>query len=432
MADKARLAAVRVLAKVLPANGNGRSLRDAIQQEKVELSGAERGLLMDLCYGVCRHYRLLDEWLARQLQKPIKASAHSIQLALLCGLYERWFTGRPAHAVVNAWPDVCRALKAPWAAGLCNAILRKAGNQLVLDYRATLPPAQAFSLPGWLWKRLQNAWPEQAATLAESLCDSAPLTVRLRPRGASETEAALRDAGLTVTACRFAEYGRQLFPAFAAHALPGFAEGRLSIQDEAAQLPAALIEAPAQARLLDACAAPGGKTGQLAERFADARIIALDIDARRLKQIEENMARLGAQVEVRQGDASQPDGWWDGEAFDAVLLDAPCSATGIMRRQPDVKWHRRDADITALCGLQSRMLDAIWPLIKPGGMLVYATCSVLPEENASQVEQFLARTADAVEDTPRDACSVVTTVGCQLLPQPGGHDGFFFARLRKG
>src|SRR5690606_1284653 len=219
------------------------------------------------------------------------------------------FTERPAHAVVNAWPDVCRALKAPWAAGLCNAILRKAGKQLVADYRATLPPAQAFSLPDWLWQRLHNAWPDQAAALAENLCDTAPLTVRLRPQGASDTEAALREAGLTVTTCRFAAYGRQLFPAFAAHALPGFAEGRLSIQDEAAQLPAALIEAPVQARLLDACAAPGGKTGQLAERFADARITALDIDARRLAQIEENMARLGVQVEVRQGDASQPDSW---------------------------------------------------------------------------------------------------------------------------
>lgn len=432
MADKARLAAVRVLARVLPANGNGRSLRDAIQQEKTEMSGAERGLMMDLCYGVCRHYRLLDEWLAQQLQKPIKASAHPVQLALLCGLYERWFSERPAHAVVNAWPDVCRALKAPWAAGLCNAILRKAGSVSPEDYRAGLSPALAFSLPDWLWQRLERAWPSQAVALAQALAESAPLTVRLRPDAASALDAALRDAGLTVTPGRFARYARYLAPARAAQELPGFSDGRLSVQDEAAQLPVALIEAPARARLLDACAAPGGKTGQLAEQFTDARITALDIDARRLRQIDDNMARLGVQVEVRQGDASQPADWWDGELFDAVLLDAPCSATGIMRRQPDVKWHRREADIAVLCGLQSRMLDAIWPLIKPGGMLVYATCSVLPEENAQQVEQFLARTADARDDTPRDACSVATAVGCQLLPQPGGHDGFYFARLRKG
>jgi len=192
-----------------------------------------------------------------------------------------------------------------------------------------------------------------------------------------------------------------------------------------------LLELPADGRVLDACAAPGGKTGQIAEHFPEAEVTALDVDTNRLKQVEQNCRRLGITPVLLQGDAAQPAQWWDGRPFDAVLLDVPCSATGIIRRQPYLTWHRRESDIARLCGLHARVLDAIWPLVKPGGVLVYATCSILPEENADQVSAFLARHADVREDTPTTARSVATPVGCQLLPQPGGHDGFFFARLRK-
>lgn len=428
--ERARIAAIKVLQKVLPAGGNGVSLRAALQEHKADLSPADRGLMMDLCYGVCRHYRLLDHWLAGQMSKPIRSAAWQVQLILLCGLHELWFSRRPQHAIVSSWPDVCRKVKSPWAVGLTNAVLRKASALTEVDIRESVAPDLAWSLPQWLWQRLQTAWPLQAADIAQHLCDSAPLTVRLHPEHASDLDQRLRDAGMTVTPCEHARWGRQLFPARNVNDLPGFNEGLLSVQDEAAQLPAVLFDRPAP-RILDACAAPGGKTGQLAQLFPGSTITAVEVDAQRLQQIEQTCQRLGISVELIQGDASTPSSWWDGEQFDAVLMDVPCSATGIIRRQPDLKWHRRASDIKVLCGLQSRMLDAIWPLIKVGGTLVYATCSILPEENADQISEFLARRADACEDTPVDAKSVEVSVGCQLLPEPNGQDGFFFARLRK-
>ena len=427
MADNVRVLAVRALLRVLPADGAGQSLREVLADQP-PLLAAERGLYADLLFGVCRHYRLLEHWLDGQMQKPLKASARAVRLALLAALYELWFSERPAHAVVNAWPDVCRALKAPWAAGLCNALLRKASRTSAAEVSRHLDVPLRCSLPDWLWRRLDQAWPAEANAIAEAALSAPPLTVRLSDPAA---EPALLADGLTVRAGRFAPQARYLSPPRPVHALPGFAEGRLSVQDEAAQLPALLMEAPAQGRLLDACAAPGGKTGQLAERFPEAELVALDIDARRLSRVADNLARLGRPATLLSGDAAMPADWWDGQPFDAVLLDAPCSATGILRRQPDLKWHRRDSDIAALCGLQVRILDAIWPLIRPGGMLVYATCSILPEENAGQVDAFLARHRDARDDTPTEARSVETPHGCQLLPEVDGPDGFFFARLRK-
>ena len=214
--------------------------------------------------------------------------------------------------------------------------------------------------------------------------------------------------------------------------LPGFEQGALSVQDEAAQLPAELLQAPPTGRILDACAAPGGKTGQLREKFPNAELVALELEDKRLRRIEENLARLNATATLLQGDASQPDSWWDGKPFDAILLDAPCSATGILRRQPDVKWHRKSSDIPVLADLQARMLDALWPLLKPGGMLVYATCSVLREENDHQISAFLQRQPQARDVTPRPEQATMVDAGWQLFPQQDGPDGFYLACLRKG
>lgn len=427
MAADVRMLAVRGLLKVLPAQGGGRSLREILAEQPVLLA-AERGLLTDLMFGVCRHYRLLDHWLGEQMDKPLKSSAHAVRLALLCGVYELWFSQRPQHAVVNAWPDVCRGLKAPWAAGLCNALMRKASRTNVEEVGRHLDVPVRCSLPDWLWQRFDQAWPEQANDIAEAALLAPPFTLRLSDAAA---EQALLDDGLQVRRGTLAPQAAYISPARPVQMVPGFKEGWLSVQDEAAQLPVLLIEAPQGGRILDACAAPGGKTGQLAEYFPDAELVALDVDSTRLKRVRDNMERLQRSATLLGGDAAKPNKWWDGELFDAVLLDAPCSATGILRRQPDLKWHRRDSDIDSLCGLQARMLDALWPLVRPGGVLVYATCSILPQENAEQVQAFLAGHEDAREDTPVEARSVVTTHGCQLLPQADGPDGFFYARLRK-
>ncbi len=433
MADPARLAAVRVLLAVLPAGGDGQSLRDALPPALTGLKDSERGLAQDLAYGVCRHYRRLHHWLNSHLDKPLKSSARSVELAMLCGIHELWFSQRPAHAVVNAWPGVMRDLKAPWASGLANALLRQAADADVEAVLAAQKPAVRYSLPGWLWARLREAWPEQCHEVAAALLDPPPFTVRLSPEAPADGPQQWQQAGFEAHQGDLAPSAWTLSPARAAAAVPGFSEGWVSIQDEAAQLPVdALLEKPlpGAARVLDACAAPGGKTGQLLERQPDMRLLALDASTQRLQRVADNLSRLGRQAALKTGDATQPQAWFDGEPFDAVLLDAPCSATGIIRRQPDVRWHRQADDIPALCGLQADMLDALWPLIAPGGVLVYATCSILPEENSEQIAAFLARHADARDDTPALA-DAAGGPGCQLLPGTGDYDGFYFCRLQK-
>lgn len=431
-APDVRRLAVQLLQRVL-AEQQGISLRAALQQPQVkQLSASDRGLLYDLCFGVCRHRRLLNHWLEQQMAKPLKPSAEDIRLLLCCGIYELWFSKRPAHAVVNAWPSLCRRLRKPWASGLTNALLRKASGFDWQSWRANLPPAVASSLPDWLYQHWSHAWPEQLAQLIDASLQEAPMTLRNnRLQQSRETlQQQFEKAGIDTHAGKISEHSLYLQTPVSVVSLPGFSHGSCSVQDEAAQLPTSLFTAMPLNRLLDACAAPGGKTGQLCEQFPDTEVTALDVDNERLQKVADNLQRLGVSAKLAQGDATSSD-WWDGDAFDAILLDAPCSASGIIRRQPDSKWHKQADDIVSLAGLQSRLLDNLWTLLKPGGCLVYATCSILPEENAKQISDFLQRHPDASEDTPDSGASVISGPGCQLLPQVGGWDGFYFARLHK-
>lgn len=423
-----RLAAVRILNRVLPGAGDGASLREMLRAQPLE--GQAGGLMRDLCFGVCRHLRPLNQWLNQQLQKPLKASAQPVRLALLCGLYELWFSDRPAHAVVNAYPDLCRNLQADWASGLVNALLRKASRTTAGQAFADYDDAVRLALPGWLWRRWREDWPTQARALAGASLAPPPFTLRVNRRRLSR-EQALVALGEGARAGELAPWSLYLTPPRPVAALPGFQQGDFSVQDEAAQLPAEYLDPPTHGRVLDACAAPGGKTGQISEAWPDARITALDLADTRLAQVADTLKRLGAHADLRQGDASAPRTWWDGIPFDAILLDAPCSATGILRRQPDVKWHRRRDDLPVLVDLQARMLDALWPLLRPGGRLVYATCSVIRAENDLQVAAFLARTSDAVDQTPRPSDAPEVAAGWQLLPTENGPDGFYLACLRK-
>ena len=434
MTDQAaRLAAVKALCRVLPAGAEGASLREISGGLFGSLPAGQRGLATDLAYGVCRHQRLLAHWLDDHLSKAIKPSAWPVRMALLAALYEVWFTERPRHAVLNAWPDVMRALKAPWAAGLCNALLRQASTTDLQAEALALPVPVRCSLPDWLWQALQAHWPGQAEAVAEALLLPAPLTVRLAEQADREAWlAALAEQGLSARPAALAHQALMVSPAVPATSLPGFREGWVSVQDEAAQLPVAQFELAPGSRVLDACAAPGGKTGQLLQCNDGLQVLALDVSARRLARVADNLERLQLSAELVAGDVCAPESWWDGQPFDAILLDAPCSATGIIRRQPDSKWHRRPSDIPELVGLQARMLDSLWPLLKSGGQLVYATCSILPPENVEQMQAFLQRHPDARERTlPVDGC-VGGQPGCQLLPGADSHDGFYFCRVLKG
>jgi len=423
-----RLAAVRALERVLPGEGDGASLREVLARGVPD--GAAGGLMRDLCFGVCRYLRPLNQWLNGQLDKPLKPKAQAVRLAVLCGLYELWFTERPAHAVVNAYPELCRQLKAGWASGLINALLRKADRLDPAAVFADYDPAVRYSLPGWLWRAFQQDWPEQADDLAQAALAPPPFTLRVNRRR-HDRDQALAELGEGARPGDLSPWSLYLSPPRPVSQLPGFESGGYSVQDEAAQLPVEWLAAPDGGRVLDACAAPGGKTGQILEAFPGARVTALDLSARRLDRVRDALRRIGADAELVQGDAAEPHGWWDGEAFDAILLDAPCSASGILRRQPDVKWHRRRTDLPPLVDLQARMLDALWPLLRPGGRLVYATCSVLRDENDRQIADFLARTGDAEDRTERPAGAAPVAAGWQLLTRDNGPDGFYLACLHK-
>jgi 16S rRNA (cytosine967-C5)-methyltransferase len=423
-----RLAAVRALERVLPGEGDGASLREVLARGVPD--GAAGGLMRDLCFGVCRHLRPLNQWLNSQLDKPLKPKAQAVRLAVLCGLYELWFTERPAHAVVNAYPELCRQLKAGWASGLINALLRKADGLDPAQVFADYDPAVRYSLPGWLWRSFQQDWPEQADDLARAALAPPPFTLRVNRRQHSRDQA-LAELGDGARPGDLSPWSLYLSPPRPVSQLPGFDSGGYSVQDEAAQLPVEQLAAPDGGQVLDACAAPGGKTGQILEAFPGARVTALDLSARRLDRVRDALRRIGAQAELVQGDAAEPDAWWDGEPFDAILLDAPCSASGILRRQPDVKWHRRRTDLPPLVDLQARMLDALWPLLRPGGRLVYATCSVLRDENDRQIADFLARTDDAEDRTEPPADAAPVAAGWQLLTRDNGPDGFYLACLHK-
>lgn len=429
-----RLEAVRILLRVLPAKGEGASLKVNLSSEHYQhWKSADRGLLFDLCFGVCRHFRLLNSWLEEQMQKPLKASAQDVRLALCCGLYELHFSKRPAHAIVNAWPNMCRKLKQPWASGLSNALLRKASRCDLNAWAESLPAPVRHSLPDWLYDLWQEDWPPRASDMALASGTTAPLALRNNCLQQSRADLikVFKENAIDVEKGELASAAVYLQAAIPVTDIPGFLTGSCSVQDEAAQLPATLFRLADNSRILDACAAPGGKTGQLCELYPKARIDALELDASRLKRVAANLARLKLTATLINGDAAAPNDWWDGGLYDAILLDAPCSATGILRRQPDGKWHKRASDIDPLAQLQATLLDALWPLLKPGGTLVYATCSVLRQENDRQIAHFLSRHRSAVDTTPSVAQAIETPNGCQLLPQVDGWDGFFFARIEK-
>ncbi|WP_058361795.1 16S rRNA (cytosine(967)-C(5))-methyltransferase RsmB, partial [Xanthomonas translucens] len=333
------------------------------------------------------------------------------------------------HAALSATVEAARALDRPRQAGMVNALLRRA-------LRDGLPAVAADA--GWplsLRDALHADWPQQAEAIFAASQQAAPLWLRVnRQRGTRDAYLQqLAEAGIGAQAVPDLADAIRLGESVAMSALPGFADGWVSVQDGSAQQVADVLAPAPGARVLDACAAPGGKSAHLLERDPRLRLTALDVDARRLARVRETFQRTGAgaQAQLQVADAAQPDSWWDGEAFDAVLLDAPCSATGIVRRQPDVLLHRRREDVVALQALQARLLDAGWQVLRPGGVLVYATCSLLKDENARQLQAFLARTADAVAEDPGAACGHADGGGRQRLPGEQDRDGFFYARLRK-
>ncbi|UVL09133.1 16S rRNA (cytosine(967)-C(5))-methyltransferase RsmB [Pseudomonas rhodesiae] len=427
-----RLAAAKALAAVL--NGKA-SLNSSLPTQLDKVEDRDRGFTQDLAFGTARWQPRLSALAAKLLQKPFKAADADVEALLLVGLYQLLYTRVPAHAAIGETVGCVDKLKKPWAKALLNAVLRRAQRESeALLAELEHDPVVRTAHPRWLQKSLKAFWPQQWEAICAANNAHPPMILRVNRRH-HQRDAYLKllsDAGLSATPCAYSVDGIVLEAATDVRSLPGFAEGWISVQDEAAQLAADLLDLAPGQRVLDACCAPGGKTCHILEVEKDlAQVVAVDLEAKRLVRVRENLARLGLSAELIAADGRDTATWWDGKAFQRILLDAPCSATGVIRRHPDIKLTRQADDIAALAALQGELLDALWPTLEVGGILLYATCSTLPTENTEVIEAFLARTSGARELDLATAAGIKQPHGRQLLAQEGGHDGFYYAKLIK-
>ena len=427
-----RLAAARALAAVLEGKASlGTSLPPLL--DKVE--ARDRGLAQDLAFGAARWQPRLELIAGKLLRKPFKDGDRDLEALLLVGLYQLFYTRIPAHAAIGETVGCVDKLKKTSAKGLLNAVLRNAqrDSESILA-ELDRDPVLHTAHPRWLQKQLKASWPEHWQAICAANNAHPPLILRVNRRHGSRDDylARLRQVGFEAEPCTFSRDGIRLLQACDVTLLPGFAEGHVSVQDEAAQLAADLLQLAPGQRVLDACAAPGGKTCHLLEAEPGlSEVVAVDLEAKRLVRVRDNLERLGLNATLIAADGRDTAAWWDGKPFQRILLDAPCSATGVIRRHPDIKLTRKADDIPALASLQGELLDALWPTLEVGGILLYATCSTLPTENTEVIEAFLARTSGARELDISGPFGLKQPHGRQLLAQQDGHDGFYYAKLIK-
>ncbi|WP_432742016.1 16S rRNA (cytosine(967)-C(5))-methyltransferase RsmB [Methylobacter sp. G7] len=424
-----RLVAARVLSRVLQ---DGQSLTAALDNAFLSIeSGKDRAFIQALCYGVCRQFHRLDFILSQLLDKPLKDA--DVKSLALVGLYQLKFMRVKPHAAVSE--TVLAARKKPWAKSLINAVLRTyLREQEELEHKADKFQVAALSHPDWLIKQIEQDWPEQALTIFLENNQQPPMVLRANLAKTSREHylQLLTEQGIEAEAVGFCRSAIRLDKPVPVDLLPGFAEGMVSVQDAAAQLAAGLLDVQPGHRVLDVCAAPGGKTAHILETQAQLKeLVAVDIDASRMLRVSENCQRLGLKATLVVGDAANPEGWWDGQPFDRILLDAPCSALGVIRRHPDIKLLRRAEDIGQLQAMQKTILQAVWPLLAPSGLLVYATCSILKQENEQQVQAFLAEHNDAVELPIAAGWGISGICGRQIITGESAMDGFYYARISK-
>ncbi|MGQ6550724.1 16S rRNA (cytosine(967)-C(5))-methyltransferase RsmB [Serratia sp. IR-2025] len=421
-----RSIAAKAIGQVLD---QGQSLSTILPALQKNISDKDRGLLQELCFGTLRVLPQL-EWCIQQLMaKPMTGKQRPLHYLLMVGLYQLLYTRIPPHAVLAETVEGAVALKRPQLKGLINGVLRQFQRQQEELLARAANNESRYLHPSWLLKRIKLAYPAQWEQIVDANNQKPPMWLRvnrlhhtredylqlMQQAGiAAEPHAEYRDAVRLLAPCPVTD-------------LPGFSEGWVTVQDASAQGCVDLLDPQNGEQILDLCAAPGGKTTHILEAAPKAHVLAVDIDEQRLSRVKENLQRLRQHAEVRQGDGRTPQEWCGDQQFDRILLDAPCSATGVIRRHPDIKWLRRDSDIAELAALQSEILEAIWPRLKPVGVMVYATCSILPQENSEQIATFLQRHGDAKLVETGD----VQSPGKQNLPHPEDGDGFFYAKLIK-
>ncbi|MDX1900461.1 MAG: 16S rRNA (cytosine(967)-C(5))-methyltransferase RsmB [Gammaproteobacteria bacterium] len=425
-----RYFAVTVMLRVLAGASLTTALPPAVQQLK---DSRDQALLKALVYEMCRWYFRLEAILEKCLQRPLKAKDQDVRVVLLLGLCQLLILDISPHAAVTETVAVCDRLKKTWAKSLVNGVLRnflREKENILAKCKDN--PFVRYAHPLWMIDKIQQDWPSQADAIFAANNQHPPMTLRVN------LEKISRDAY-----CQKLNNGAwgllsdipsaiQLISPVNVEALPGFAEGLVSVQDGAAQLAAPLLSPQVGDCILDACAAPGGKTVHLLEYQPQLKkLIAIDQDALRLQRVAENLSRLHYHCDLVVADAADTTTWWDGQPFDRILLDAPCSASGVVRRHPDIRLLRRETDIALLAQSQLRLLTALWPLLKIGGHLLYVTCSIFRDENERVIETFLQTQATAQPRTIHAGWGVACSVGRQILPGQEGMDGFYYCLLKK-
>ena len=433
MLDAQRLAALSVQA-VLDGSTLPAALAKFAPPEEAS-PGRRRALVQELAYGTLRHWSRLDALVRLLATKPITDPA--LRCLVAVAIYQLLHTRAPSFAIVDHAVNAAARLARPAAKALVNALLRRfIREREALETAVGSDPLARWSHPRWWIERVQREFPAAWQDVLASGNAQAPLALRVNPRIGTRDALLTEFAAAGVNATPAGDAGILVEPAMSVRALPGFDRGAFSVQDLGAQLAAPLLQPLPGQRVLDACAAPGGKATHLLE-LAEVELVALDRDEDRLPRVRENLLRLGLQgpdVEVIAGDAGAPEAWWDGRPFDRILADVPCTATGVVRRHPDVKWLRREADVESFARQQTRLLDALWTCLAHGGLMLYATCSIFEAENEGQIAAFVARHTDALRETLTFRPEVARH-GAQLLPSlPGAshnQDGYFYALLRK-
>ncbi|WP_145514892.1 16S rRNA (cytosine(967)-C(5))-methyltransferase RsmB [Yersinia massiliensis] len=421
-----RSIAAKAISQVLD---QGQSLSTVLPGLHNNISDKDRALLQELCFGTLRALPQL-EWCIQQLMaRPLTGKQRVFHYLIMVGLYQLIYTRIPAHAALAETVEGATALKRPQLKGLINGVLRQFQRQQVELLERAGNNDSHYLHPSWLLARIKRAYPGQWEHILDANNQKPPMWLRVNRLHHTRNEylELLKQAGIEAAPHDDFSDALRLITPCAVNSLPGFELGWATVQDASAQGCVDLLDPQDGEQILDLCAAPGGKTTHILEAAPKAHVLAVDIDEVRLNRVKENLKRLQLHAVVRVGDGRTPEAWCGDQLFDRILLDAPCSATGVIRRHPDIKWLRRDSDIAELAQLQSEIIEAIWPKLKKGGVMVYATCSILPEENQQQIMAFLQRHAEA------ELVETGTTAlpGKQNLPHPEDGDGFFYAKLIK-
>lgn len=427
MSANVRALAAKCLYKVID---NGRSIADELPQQQSKANDKDKALLQELCYGVLRYLPELEYQVRPFITKPLKGKQRVCHFLLLVGTYQLKYLRIPDHAAVSETVAACKPLKHFHLKALVNGVLRNIQRaQSSSEQTQELAAPIQYNHPNWLISKLQAAYPENWQSILTANQQKPPMWLRVNQsiHAVEQYVQLLEQANIEIAQVEENSGAILLSKAIDVEKLPGFQNGEVSVQDAAAQQAGILLTPEKNQHVLDCCAAPGGKTCHLLELNSTLQVTALDIEQARLDRVQENLTRLKLNAELICGDASQPETWWQKQKFDHILLDAPCSATGVIRRHPDIKWLRKALDIIELSQLQQQILEKIWPLLKPNGTLLYATCSVLPEENEQQIAKFIA---------DRDDVEVIKiadeqALGWQILPSEQNMDGFYYAKLKK-